>query len=331
VTTKASDQKLDFGGGSNRGRHICIVGAGIGGLTAALAFAQRGAKVQVLEQAAEITAVGAGIQITPNGARVLQALGLGKALAQAGLCAQAVVPMDGLRGRQIARFDLSDQDPSYRFFHRAALIEILAKACRTAGVEIALDRRVLGVSTQGVVEMEHGRAAFDLCVGADGVHSVCRSAIAEDEPATFTGQVAWRAIVPATHMTPREARIWMLPGRHVVTYPISDHALNVVAVEERKDWAQDGWNHADDPVNLRAAFADAGSLLTRILKDVEDTHLWGLFRYPVARNWYAGRTAILGDAAHPTLLCAIRRGAGRGSFVRFLWRMPMPAIIICLG
>jgi len=87
----------------------------------------------------------------------------------------------------------------------------------------------------------------------------------------------------------------------VVTYPISDNALNIVAVQEREDWAEDGWHHADDPANLRGAFSDVGSDLAFILDGVEQTHLWGLFRYPVATTWHSGRVVILGDAAHPTL------------------------------
>uniref|UniRef100_A0AAN0M7R2 FAD-dependent monooxygenase n=1 Tax=Yoonia rhodophyticola TaxID=3137370 RepID=A0AAN0M7R2_9RHOB len=101
---------------NNAGRKIAVIGGGLGGLTAALAFARQGAEVSVYEQAAALTEVGAGIQITPNGARALDALGLADALSAKGLRAQAVMPMDGLSGATIARFDLTAQVPAYRFF-----------------------------------------------------------------------------------------------------------------------------------------------------------------------------------------------------------------------
>jgi len=87
----------------------------------------------------------------------------------------------------------------------------------------------------------------------------------------------------------------------MVTYPLPGDRLNIVAVQERRDWAAEGWNHDDDPGNLRAAFADCGWDVKSILGDVEQVKLWGLFRHPVAESWQAGSVAILGDAAHPTL------------------------------
>ena len=102
----------------NAQRDIAIIGGGIGGLTAALAFARQNARVTIYEQAPALTEVGAGLQITPNGARVLNALGLEKALAASGITAQAVAPMDAITGKQITRFDLSAQTPAYRFYHQ---------------------------------------------------------------------------------------------------------------------------------------------------------------------------------------------------------------------
>lgn len=282
------------------GKKITVVGAGIGGLTAALAFARRGAQVRVFEQAPEITEVGAGLQITPNGARLLDALGLSDAAAMSGLAAQAVVPIDALSGSRIARFDISAQRPCYRFYHRAALVGMLADACRSAGVEITLGARVLAVDIGGTVTTHAGDFNADLCVGADGIHAVSRAVTGRAMPPRFTGQVAWRATVPDTGAA-AEARIWMAPRRHVVTYPLAEGLLNIVAVEERQTWAAEGWNHPDDPANLEAAFGDTCAELRGLLAQVTSTNIWGLFRHPVAERWHNGRLAILGDAAHPTL------------------------------
>lgn len=275
--------------GANAGRRVAVVGGGIGGLTAALAFARKGAKVTVYEQAPALTEVGAGLQITPNGAVALRALGLGPALDAGGVAAQAVVPTDGITGRPIARFDLTGRD--YRFFHRADLIDALAAACAAAGVTVVLGRRIEDVA----------RVPGDpvLVVGADGVKSRLRAALNPQDAPFFTGQVAWRCLVDAPH--PPEARIWMLPGRHVVTYPLPGGRVNVVAVQERAAFAADGWHHADDPRAMMAAFADACPALRDFLAAATGVNLWGLFRYPVAACWQDGSVALLGDAAHPTL------------------------------
>ena len=287
-------------GGSLRGRRICIIGAGSGGLTAALAFARRGATVEVFEQAGEIKEVGAGIQITPNGARALIALGCGDAMAQAGIAAQAVMPVDALTGFAVTRFDLGTQSPAYRFFRRASLIGLLARAAQAAGAKVYLGVRVTSVSPDGTLSTTNGTFASDLCVGADGIHSIARSFVGPAPEAAFTGQVAWRGVMKAKGVAP-EAQIWMAPKRHVVIYPLAEGMVNVVAVQERADWAQEGWNHPDDGANLQAAFADCAPALREVVSHITRPMIWGLFRHPVAERWYSSRIAILGDAAHPTL------------------------------
>lgn len=286
--------------GNNAQRDIAIVGGGIGGLTAALAFARQGARVTIYEQAPALTEVGAGLQITPNGARALNALGLEKALAASGITAQSVAPMDALSGKQITRFDLSAQTPAYRFYHRAALIDVLARACAAAGVTVRLGARIDMLRPDGSFMLGDKRIKPALTIGADGLHSVVRGLINTAAKPFFTGQVAWRALVHSDKADP-VARVWMAPGRHIVTYPLSGGRLNIVAVQERSGWAAEGWHHDDDAGNLRQAFADCSWKVKSILADVEKVNLWGLFRHPVAAKWHVGTIAILGDAAHPTL------------------------------
>ncbi len=98
-----------------------------------------------------------------------------------------------------------------------------------------------------------------------------------------------------------EVGVWMGPGRHLVSYPLRGGLRNLVAVEERAEWAADGWTREDDPDHLRRAFAGFGGPVPGWLDAVRTVHLWGLFRRPVARRWQDGRTALLGDAAHPML------------------------------
>ena len=128
---------------ANNGRKITIIGGGIGGLTAAVAFAQDGANVTLHEQASALTEVGAGLQITPNGVRVLDALGV--SLSDIGLIAQAVRPIDALTGKSIARFDLFDQSPPYRFVHRADLIDLLAGAAKRGNVTFEMGAQVASI------------------------------------------------------------------------------------------------------------------------------------------------------------------------------------------
>ena len=281
------------GRGANAGRSVAIVGGGIAGLTAAIAFARHGADVTLYEQAPEFTEVGAGLQVSPNGARVIDAIGLGPALDAVSIHALAVEPMDGLTGRQITRFDLSGRSgPPYRFVHRAALIDVLAAGAREAGATLITDAR-----TEVAPEA-------DIVVAADGLHSVFRAQLNGASEPFFTGQVAWRAMVervPVAEVGP-VARVWMAPGQHIVTYPLPGDRLNIVAVQERQEWRAEGWHHDADPLILRRAFQGFSGRVTGWLEHVERVMEWGLFRHPVAEKWTDGqRLAVIGDAAHPTL------------------------------
>jgi salicylate hydroxylase len=288
------------------GLPITVLGGGIAGLAAARALALRGADVTVLEQAEALGEVGAGLQISPNGARVLDALGLGEALRSLGLRAEAVELRDH-GGCRVARLEVGSRAQGYFFLHRADLIGLLAEGARDAGVKVRLLQRIeaVEVGDGGAVlrTAQGGEHRAGLVIGADGLHSVVRQALNGRVVPFFTRQVAWRALVPAEGAVPRVATVWMGPKRHLVSYPLRSGALvNIVAVEERGTWAAEGWHHKDDPVRLRAAFAGFAPEVRDLLGRVEEAYLWGLFRHPVAQRWYAGgAAAILGDAAHPTL------------------------------
>jgi salicylate hydroxylase len=289
------------------GLEVTVVGGGVGGLAAALALRGRGAAVTLLEQAPEIAEVGAGLQISPNGFAVLDALGLAAEAQGRGLAAQGVSLRRHQDGREVMRMDLVRHAPGrrYLFLHRADLIDLLAAAARDSGVRIRLLQKVTGIEDGPrpvAVTAQDARFEADLVVGADGLRSGLRPLLNGAAPPRFTGQVAWRALVPGPADYPAEARVFMGPGRHLVTYPLRGGALiNLVAVEERRTWTDEGWHHRDDPEALRAAFAGFGGPVPDLMGAVEEVHLWGLFRHPVARRWHGTATALIGDAAHPTL------------------------------
>ena len=294
------------------GRPVTILGAGVAGLAVARALALRGAQVTVLEQADAIREVGAGLQISPNGAAVLRGLGLGPALEAASLRAQAVVLRDGLDGSTVLRMDLARlrPDQGWHFVHRADLIALLLEGAREAGVDLQLLQKVERVDLTGdrprVMLAQGSAVEAGLLIGADGLHSPLRMALTGKVAPFFTHQVAWRAVIPNDPTDAAEVEVHMGPGRHLVSYPLRGGAWrNIVAVEERRRWVEEGWSLRDDPMEVRLAFAGFAPRVRGWLDRVEDVWLWGLFRHPVAKSWVRtlpnGAAAILGDAAHPTL------------------------------
>ena len=292
------------------GQPVTILGAGVAGLALARALALRGASVTVFEQADAIREVGAGLQISPNGACVLRALGL--ALDTISTRAEAVELRDGFDNSRVLRLDLARLRPDmgWHFVHRADLIDLLATGARDAGVDIRLLTKIDRVDLSGdrpkAITSDGRTIETPLLIGADGLHSPARAALTGVVAPFFTHQVAWRALLPATPGDPNVAEVHMGPGRHLVSYPLRGGTLrNIVAVEERRRWVEEGWTLRDDPMELRLAFESFSPRVRGWLDQVQDVWLWGLFRHPVAKRWHAvlpkGAVAIVGDAAHPTL------------------------------
>jgi salicylate hydroxylase len=284
----------------------------VAGLAVACALAQRGARVTVLEQAAGLEDVGAGIQISPNGAAVLHQLGLEEALDAASLRAQAVELRDGYSGKRLARLDVSRRGlPEGHFLlHRADLIALLHRGAADAGAIFHFGQKIAEIDLSEprprMVTVSGETHTSELLIGADGFHSQVRPAVTGRVAPFFTHQVAWRAVIPSEPGADIFSEVHLGAGRHLVSYPLRGGTMrNIVAVEERREWVAEGWSQRDDPATLRAAFAAFSPRVRGWLDAVEEVYLWGLFRHPVARQWWTtlpdGAAAIIGDAVHPML------------------------------
>ncbi|HRO14933.1 MAG TPA: FAD-dependent monooxygenase, partial [Paracoccus sp. (in: a-proteobacteria)] len=227
-------------------------------------------------------------QISPNAGRVLTALGLGAGFESISAPSHAVELRDH-KGALVLRMDLPGNGARFRTVHRARLVELLGDAARTAGVDVRLNHPVESLP------------GASLLIGADGLRSLTRTALNGRETPFFTGQAAWRAVVPLESGPEFKAQVFMGPGRHLVSYPLALGLRNIVAVEERAGWTAEGWSQPDDPAHLRAAFAGFGGSVPGWLAQVRECSVWGLHRHQVAARWHDASRVILGDAAHPTL------------------------------
>ena len=288
------------------GLKFCVVGGGIGGMAVAVALRQLGAQVTLLEQTSSLTEVGAGLQISANGMVVLRELGVVGDDPETGQRSAGTVLCDYRNGRVISRVSGPAAGSTY-YFHRTDLLDLLHRAAERAGVDIRLGVRVVEVcrhSGEAEIVTESGeRLRAECAIAADGGRSAIRPILNGPEAPEFTHQIAWRATIPwSGHSDASCALLIMGPGRHVVSYPLRDQSMmNIVAVEERSDWREEGWRCRGDPNDLRARFADFGGPVGDMLARIEEVHLWALFLRPVAQSWQNGQLALLGDAAHPTL------------------------------
>jgi salicylate hydroxylase len=297
---------------------IVIAGAGIGGLTAGACLLQAGHDVTIFEQAAELSEVGAGLQLSANATHVLHHLGLGPALAEVGVRPGAYVFRLHDTGEEIQRFALSDEHEKlhgapYYQVHRADVHGLLAaRVLELNHAAIRLNCRVVGFQegSDGVkLRLADGTIVQgDLLVGADGLKSVICQQIVGNVPATYTGDAAWRITVPVECL-PRDfmeqvMMVWMGPGRHVVAYYLRAGALlNFVGLVETDEVSEESWTAKFPWERFKADFAGWHADVQTIIDaaDREGCYRWSLHSRPAIRNWSTPRVTLLGDAVHPTL------------------------------
>lgn len=295
---------------------VLIAGGGIGGLTAALALLRKGFEVEIHEQARELREVGAGVQISPNGARVLHALGIGDAVTTLSCEAAGKQIRLWSTGETWTLFDLGEVSVReygfpYLTVYRPDLLSVLVEAVRRESpTALRLGSRVSGFtqSAAGVtLRLEDGTAVDgDALIGADGIHSRIRDGLFGADEARFTGQVAWRGVIPMGRLPAHLARPvgtnWVGPGRHVVHYPLRRGALmNFVGIVERDAWTAESWTARGDPAAFARDFAGFHDDVQTMIRAIDEPYTWALMlREPLPR-WTVGRVTLLGDACHPTL------------------------------
>ena len=297
---------------------IAIIGAGLGGLTCALAMARAGRNVVVYEQAAVLGEVGAGITLSPNSSRIMIALGL-----EAGMRRLGVVPLRQLtqnlqsgkvliereRGHAVE----SQYGAPYIHLHRADLHGLLAGALEAAQPgAIRLGHRLERISSgQDCAKLSFAdgtRTSASVAIGADGVKSPTRDNLFETQPPLFTGQVAWRGVLPRAAL-PDDVQalppgIWIGEKRLFMRYPIRGKELvNYVAFVNIEGWEQEGWAIPSTREELLGHYADAEPHLKAIIAATPPGMLfkWALHARDPLDSWIAGSVTLLGDAAHGML------------------------------
>jgi len=290
---------------------IAVVGAGLGGLTAAVALRQAGFDVDVYEQAPALTEVGGGINLGPNAARVLYRLGLGAALDR-----EAVRPLSTHQrrwqdGRTLQQAPLNPRceqlyGAPHLTVHRADLLSVIASGF--AAERVRLGHRLVGLADKGdrvEVWFDNGvRVTADVVIGADGINSTVRAALLGVEAPRFAGCVAYRGLVPTDRIADLRLELgsqsWVGPGGHLVHYFVSrGRLLNFVGWTEHDTWNREDWTDRATIGRALAAFVGWHPQVLRIIGTADTCFIWALFdREPLPR-WSVGRITLLGDACHP--------------------------------
>ncbi len=303
---------------------MAIVGGGLAGLAAAHALASFGIQAEVFEAAPALGEIGAAVNVAPNAARALAAVGLGEKIDAVGTRSPGIYT----RNMQTGEFlEFNDRRKSaarygapYYTFHRADLLAVLASELDPRLIH--LDHRLVGVEerTEGVVlAFANGaKVEAEFVIGADGVRSVIRHALYGDDNPTYTGQMVWRALlngsdVPRQVLEPTGHLQWVGPGCHLLAYYIrGDKLVNIVTQEDTDKWVEEGWSTRGDPDEMRLSFPNPEPRLEKLLSVVTECSKWGLFTRPLTANWGRGRIQLIGDAAH-----AMLPNAGQGACQAF--------------
>jgi salicylate hydroxylase len=293
---------------------VLIAGAGIGGLSTAIALGRAGINATVLERSTFAEESGAGIQLGPNATRILRSLGVLDVLLPQTFRPEAIWLFDGLSGRRLATVPLGDHAEQrygapYLTLHRADLHAGLRTAAEAASaVSLSSGFDVSDIEARDgitIANLDGTTIEGSSLIGADGLWSTVRKWVAPEAVLSYAGATAFRTLLPRKGLpAPFSAPViglWLSPKAHLVHYPVrAGGALNVVAVTAGGRKAQ-GWNQTADPSSLLSGFTRWCKESKSLLERAEGWRAWSLFSLPALPRWSRGAVTLVGDAAHPVL------------------------------
>ena len=298
-------------------KHIAIIGAGIGGMTAAVTLAKKGVKVSIFEQAPELSEVGAGLTITPNATKGLMYLGLEKQMKEVGMAhrqqgvrhfetGEMIVPLE--RGEKML-----EKYGAYQFqAHRADVHNVLIDELKLHNSNtIYTDHELIDLNEKNnsveLVFSNNETHEVDFVIGADGNRSVVRKIILGDDDPQFAGYVAWRGLVPVELLGEDDfdecgSSAFIAPGRVFARYLVRNAGLyNYVAFLATDEWAEEGWAIPSKVDIVMDIFSDYNQQVKNIIAATPANELfkWGIFAREPVSKWSTKNITLLGDAAHP--------------------------------
>ena len=295
-------------------QRIAIVGAGLGGLAAAIALRQQDFEADVYEQAPELGAFGAGINLSANAVKVFEAYGLKGRLHEVSFepeghawrnwtsgIASRVLPL----GQSVSRYG-----SNYYIMHRGDLHRLLCEAVPASCIH--LSKRCVAVESRArsaLVSFADGTSVeADVVIGADGIHSAVRRVLFGGVGARYAGTMCWRSLIPVASLPAdihdRCVNHWTGEGhnRFVISYFVRQGKyINILAVMQQPDWTSESWSVPSTREEMLASFQDVGPNLAKLLGSAKDVFKWGQFTGEPAAEWTRGRVTLLGDAAHAML------------------------------
>jgi salicylate hydroxylase len=294
---------------------VAIIGGGIGGLTAANALLRAGVEVSVYEAAGELREIGAGVALHANAMRVLRFIGVEDAVRKVAGRTEYAVTRDGITGRIISKtsrarqVELQGIEPAT--VHRADLLDVLAAAL-PEGIA-SLGKRCVSVESGGssaAARFADGTSAeADVIIGADGIHSVVRTALFGPDAPRFTGKICYRSVIPTAAVrggvlsdVAADNGQWLGPHGTIVLYPLrGEELINVVAHYDDDTYRHESWVTECERAEVLERYAGWHESLLRLFEAGETWYKWALYDRDPIPAWTSRRVSLLGDAAHPML------------------------------
>jgi salicylate hydroxylase/6-hydroxynicotinate 3-monooxygenase len=293
------------------GGSIAIVGAGMGGLTAAATLRGAGLDVHVYEQAERFERVGAGIQMMPNSMKVLRRIGVEDVVRNSSFKPYSHLNRDWDTGEILRELPMPEElfDAPYLCMHRADLVAALTG---TIPYDIVhFNKKLIGLesgSQDVTLVFENGtRATADAVVGADGVHSLVREIVAGPDEPIHKGRIAYRSVFSSSYLNGRDIgpsrTKWWGIDRHIVIYYVNEARSEiyfVTSVPEPADWVTpESWSATGEVNEVRAAYEEFHGDVRAVLEACPSCHKWAILEREPLPTWSDGRVVLLGDACHP--------------------------------